>query len=79
MAIICPEYNYSTSVLILQSIKSYLRRGTAREMLGYYKEAIEGQLLSEYPFYPANFLTPCFKDFFIFIFVWSVIYSFLDV
>lgn len=27
---------------IIQNVKSYLRRGTAREMLGYYKEALEG-------------------------------------
>jgi hypothetical protein len=25
-------------------VKAYLRRGTAREMMGYYKEAVEGQL-----------------------------------
>ncbi|KAH7549407.1 hypothetical protein JRO89_XS13G0026600 [Xanthoceras sorbifolium] len=27
-----------------KNVKAYLRRGTAREMLGYYKEAIEGEL-----------------------------------
>jgi len=26
-----------------QNVKAYLRRGTAREMLGYYKDAIEGE------------------------------------
>ncbi|PWA74584.1 translocon at the outer membrane of chloroplasts 64 [Artemisia annua] len=31
--------------VVLQNVKAYLRRGTAREMLGYYKEAIEGVLL----------------------------------
>lgn len=30
---------------IIQNVKSYLRRGTAREMLGYYKEAIDGLYL----------------------------------
>lgn len=29
-----------------QNVKAYLRRGTAREMLGYYKEAIDGLSLS---------------------------------
>lgn len=28
---------------ILQNVKAYFRRGTAREMLGYYTEAIEGE------------------------------------
>ena len=28
--------------VVLQNVKAYLRRGTAREMLGFYKEAIEG-------------------------------------
>ncbi|XWS37576.1 hypothetical protein CRYUN_Cryun19dG0055600 [Craigia yunnanensis] len=28
-----------------KNVKAYLRRGTAREMLGYYKEAIEGEFL----------------------------------
>ena len=27
----------------VQNVKAYLRRGTAREMLGYYKDAIEGE------------------------------------
>lgn len=27
----------------LQSVKAYLRRGTAREFLGYYKEANDGK------------------------------------
>ena len=27
----------------LQNVKAYLRRGTAREMLGYFKEATEGE------------------------------------
>ena len=33
------------SYYISQNVKAYLRRGTAREMLGYYKEAIEGEFL----------------------------------
>lgn len=28
---------------LLQNVKAYLRRATAREMLGYYKEAIDGE------------------------------------
>lgn len=28
-----------------QNVKAYFRRGTAREMLGYYKEAIDGKIL----------------------------------
>lgn len=27
----------------VQNVKAYLRRGTAREMLGYYKDAIDGE------------------------------------
>ncbi|RVX18098.1 Translocon at the outer membrane of chloroplasts 64 [Vitis vinifera] len=34
-------YMFSGSSLF-QNVKAYLRRGTAREMLGYYKDAIEG-------------------------------------
>jgi hypothetical protein len=29
-----------------QNVKAYLRRGTAREILGYYKKAIDGLSLS---------------------------------
>lgn len=29
----------------LQNVKAYLRRAAAREMLGYYKQAIEGKFL----------------------------------
>ena len=27
----------------VQNVKAYLRRGTAREMVGYYKDAIDGE------------------------------------
>ena len=27
-----------------QNVKAYFRRGTAREMLGYYKDAIDGKI-----------------------------------
>lgn len=37
--------------VIVQNVKAYLRRGTAREMLGYYKEATEGV----FPFAPLPF------------------------
>lgn len=30
--------------MFVQNVKAYFRRGTAREVLGYYKEAIEGQI-----------------------------------
>lgn len=39
----------------MQSVKAYLRRGTAREMLGYYKEADEGH--KRLP--PPAFAFPC--------------------
>jgi hypothetical protein len=38
----------------LQNVKAYLRRATAREMLGYYKEAIEGKLHPYTLFYFLN-------------------------
>ena len=34
--------NVSDDGVDLQSVKAYLRRGTAREFLGFYKEADEG-------------------------------------
>jgi hypothetical protein len=36
-----------------QIVKAYLRRGTAREMLGYYKEAVEGKCCL-FPLAPDN-------------------------
>ncbi|KAG4134408.1 hypothetical protein ERO13_D08G154580v2 [Gossypium hirsutum] len=36
---------YQSFSLDKKNVKAYLRRGTAREMLGYYKEAIEGVLI----------------------------------
>lgn len=33
----------NTFLACLQNVKAYLRRGTAREMLGYYKEAMDGE------------------------------------
>jgi hypothetical protein len=33
-------------LFLKQNVKAYLRRGTAREMLGYYKEATDGLSLS---------------------------------
>lgn len=40
------EMYLKTFLAFLQNVKSYLRRGTAREMLGYYKEAMEGESIS---------------------------------
>jgi hypothetical protein len=41
----CPDLLFSCFFLE-QNVKAYLRRGTAREILGYYKEAIDGLSLS---------------------------------
>lgn len=37
---------YLFIISITQNVKAYFRRGTSREMLGYYKEAIEGKIFS---------------------------------
>lgn len=39
------NYILLPNFIILQNVKAYLRRGTAREMIGYYKKATEGMLL----------------------------------
>lgn len=35
-------WEFTSIFLFFQIVKAYLRRGTAREMLGYYKEAVDG-------------------------------------
>lgn len=44
-----------------QNVKAYLRRGTAREMLGYYKEAIEGLSLTHMDTTHYSHMLTCFN------------------